>query len=62
MIEKVGDPDPDLFGTNSLDPIDSGVADPGSGAFLTPGTGMEKNTDPDHNFKSLVTILWINNT
>jgi hypothetical protein len=23
------------------------VADPGSGAFLTPGSGMGKNQDPD---------------
>jgi hypothetical protein len=26
--------------------VDRSVADPGSGAFLTPGSGMEKNLDP----------------
>jgi hypothetical protein len=53
---------------DSLDPIDSSVADPGSGAFFTPGSGMGKNTDlgsiniPDHNSKSLLKVFLIKNT
>jgi len=42
---------------------------PGSGAFLSPGSGIEKNTDPgsginiiDHISKSLVTISGLINT
>jgi|LakMenEpi03Aug12_release.lakeMendotaPanAssembly.Ray.scaffolds.fasta_scaffold6598981_1 hypothetical protein len=33
--------------------------DPGSGAFLTPGSGINI---PDHIFESLETILWVKYT
>jgi hypothetical protein len=40
--------------------------DPGSGAFLTPGSGMDKKSgsgsgmnNPDHIFESLETIFWV---
>jgi hypothetical protein len=38
--------------------------DPGSGAFLTPGSGIRKKPIPDpgsqiHIFESLVTIFWV---
>jgi hypothetical protein len=43
-------------------------ADPGSGAFLTPVSGMEKHTDPgsginisDHISDSLGKIVWFKN-
>jgi hypothetical protein len=51
------------------------VADPGSGAFLTPGSGMgNKNKEPDrgsggsvmnipdHISESLETVFWVKNT
>jgi hypothetical protein len=34
----------------------SSVVDPGSGAFLTPGSGMN---NPDHISESLETIFWV---
>ncbi len=41
------------------------VADPGSGAFLTPESGMGKKSgsgmnNPDHISESLETIFWVN--
>jgi hypothetical protein len=44
--------------------ITSSVADPGSGAFLTPGSGIRNRFFPDpgsqtHIFESLVTIFWV---
>ncbi len=41
--------------------------DPGSGAFLTPGSGMEKNPEPgsrtrDLIFENLVSVFWVINT
>jgi hypothetical protein len=40
------------------------VADPGLGAFLTPGSGIRDKFSPDpgsptHIFESLVTISWV---
>jgi hypothetical protein len=40
------------------------VADPGSGAFLTPGSGIRNRFFPDpgsqtHTFESLVTVFWV---
>jgi hypothetical protein len=35
-----------LYGTLVYLIAKSSVADPGFGAFLTPGSGMEKNSDP----------------
>jgi hypothetical protein len=42
------------------------IRDPGSGAFLTPGSGMGKKSgsgsgmnNPDHISKSLETIFWV---
>jgi hypothetical protein len=47
----------------------TGVADPGSGAFLTPGSGMGKKSRsesgmniPDNISESLETIFWVKNT
>jgi hypothetical protein len=40
--------DPDL--------VPDSVADPGSGAFLTPGSGM---INPDHIYESLEKIIWV---
>jgi hypothetical protein len=44
----------------------SSVADPGSGAFLTPGSGMGRKSasgsgmnNPDNIFWSLETIFWV---
>ncbi len=50
-------PDPTLIGNSVADP------DPGSGAFLTPGSGIWNRFFPDtgsqiHIFESLVTIFW----
>jgi hypothetical protein len=43
--------------------------DPGSGAFLAPGSGMDKNLDagfdmniPDLNFENLVSVFRVKNT
>ncbi len=36
--------------------MSSSVADPGSGAFLSPGSGMHI---PDHNTESSETIFWL---
>ncbi len=42
------------------------VADPGSGAFFTPGSGMGKKSgsgsgmnQPDHIYESSETVLWV---
>jgi len=44
----------------------SSVADPGSGAFLTPGSGMGKKSgsrygmnNPDNISESLETVFWV---
>jgi hypothetical protein len=60
-----------LFCFEILDPhqtkmLDS-VADPGSGAFMTPGSGIGKKSEspgsginnPDHISESLETIFWV---
>jgi|LakMenEpi03Aug12_release.lakeMendotaPanAssembly.Ray.scaffolds.fasta_scaffold324733_1 hypothetical protein len=39
----------------------SNVADPGSGAYLTPGSGMEKNSDILDFSESLETVFWAKN-
>jgi hypothetical protein len=46
--------------------VPGSVADPGSDAFLTLGSGMGKKSgsgvgmnNPDHNSESLETILWV---
>jgi hypothetical protein len=56
----LGYPDP-----NPL--VRGSVADPGSGAFLTPGSGIRDRFFPDpgfqiHIFESLVTIFWVKNS
>jgi hypothetical protein len=33
------------------------VADPGSGSFLTPGSEMEKNPDPDPGLRTRIIFL-----
>jgi hypothetical protein len=46
--------------------VTTSVADPGSGAFFTPGSGMGEKSgsgsgmnNPDHIFESLETIFWV---
>jgi hypothetical protein len=46
--------------------VDSSVADSGSGAFLTPGSGMGKKSGsgsginhPDHIYECLEIIFWV---
>ncbi len=59
---RVADPEPRLV-EGSENFLAGSVADPdpGSGAFLTPGSGMGKNQDPDpgHVSESLETIFWV---
>ncbi len=56
---------PPVIGTVVFNNMKSNVADPapGTGAFLTPGSGMGKKSGsmnkPDHISESLETILWV---
>jgi hypothetical protein len=45
IVTKVTDTDWQFYRTVSY--VDSSAADLGSGAYLTPGSGMGKNQDPD---------------
>jgi hypothetical protein len=40
--------------------MNGGVADPGSGAFLTPGSGMGKNQDPNPGIFLTLDLGWKN--
>jgi hypothetical protein len=70
-VTEKSERDPDPHRGKKLDPdaqtmITSSVADPdpGSGAFITPGSGIRNSFFPDlgsqsHIFESLLTIFWV---
>jgi hypothetical protein len=55
---------PEFKGKNTVAPSSVADPDPGSGALLTPGSGIRNRFFPDpgskiHIFESLVTIFWV---